>query len=104
MLCRLNRFVPMPLGRRREPFDHPDWLFELKYDGFRTLAHVTGGGSKLRLGATATRSKAALLGESCFYAAIVLACIHCGVEGDSLVEWGDAEEPPCFCVPTPSIT
>jgi ATP-dependent DNA ligase len=37
----------MPLGRRREPFDHPDWLFELKWDGFRTLAHVTGGGSKL---------------------------------------------------------
>jgi hypothetical protein len=27
----------MPLGRRREPFDHPDWLFELKYDGFRAL-------------------------------------------------------------------
>jgi hypothetical protein len=24
ILCRLNRFVPMPLGRRREPFDHPD--------------------------------------------------------------------------------
>jgi bifunctional non-homologous end joining protein LigD len=37
----------MPLERRREPFDHPDWLFELKWDGFRTLAHVTGGGSKL---------------------------------------------------------
>jgi ATP-dependent DNA ligase len=36
----------MPLGRRREPFDHPDWLLELKWDGFRTLAHVTGGGSK----------------------------------------------------------
>jgi bifunctional non-homologous end joining protein LigD len=27
----------MPLGRRREPFDHPDWLFELKYRGFRAL-------------------------------------------------------------------
>jgi bifunctional non-homologous end joining protein LigD len=37
----------MPLGRRRDPFDHPDWLFELKWDGFRTLAHVAGGGSKL---------------------------------------------------------
>ena len=35
------------LHGRREPFDHPDWLFELKWDGFRTLAHVTGGGSKL---------------------------------------------------------
>src|SRR6187399_1289609 len=38
---------PMPLGRRREPFDHPDWFFELKYDGFRALAYVDGGGAKL---------------------------------------------------------
>jgi len=30
----------MPLGRRREPFDHPDWLFELKYDGFRALLSI----------------------------------------------------------------
>jgi bifunctional non-homologous end joining protein LigD len=37
----------MPLDRRREPFDHPEWIFELKWDGFRTLAHVKGGGSKL---------------------------------------------------------
>jgi bifunctional non-homologous end joining protein LigD len=37
----------MPVGRRREPFDHPSWLFELKWDGVRTLAHVMGGGSKL---------------------------------------------------------
>ena len=42
-----RNFSPMPLGRRREPFDHPDWIFELKWDGFRTLAHVTGGGSNL---------------------------------------------------------
>src|SRR3974377_56845 len=39
-------FSPMPLGRR-EAFDHPNSLFELKWDGFRTLAHVPGGGSKL---------------------------------------------------------
>ena len=30
----------MPLQRRREAFDHPDWLFELKYDGFRALAMI----------------------------------------------------------------
>src|ERR671914_1443021 len=23
----------------REPFDSPDWLFEIKHDGFRALAH-----------------------------------------------------------------
>ena len=33
-------FQSMPLGRRALPFDHPDWIFELKYDGFRSLAIV----------------------------------------------------------------
>jgi bifunctional non-homologous end joining protein LigD len=33
---------PMPLVRIPEPFDHPDWLFELKHDGFRALAIVEG--------------------------------------------------------------
>jgi bifunctional non-homologous end joining protein LigD len=37
----------MPLGQRPEPFDHPEWFFELKYDGFRALAYVNGGGTKL---------------------------------------------------------
>jgi ATP-dependent DNA ligase len=31
---------PTPLGRRREAFDHPEWLFELKYDGFRALLSI----------------------------------------------------------------
>lgn len=30
----------MPLVRRPEPFSHPDWLFEIKHDGFRALAYV----------------------------------------------------------------
>jgi bifunctional non-homologous end joining protein LigD len=30
-----------------EPFDHPDWLFELKYDGFRAMAYIKGGRAKL---------------------------------------------------------
>jgi bifunctional non-homologous end joining protein LigD len=34
------QFQPMLLGRRAEAFSHPDWLFELKYDGFRALAFV----------------------------------------------------------------
>jgi hypothetical protein len=32
----------MPLPRIAEVFDHPDWIFELKHDGFRALAHVDG--------------------------------------------------------------
>jgi len=23
------------------PFDHPDWVFELKHDGFRALSHIS---------------------------------------------------------------
>jgi bifunctional non-homologous end joining protein LigD len=41
------QFTPMPLQKRKGAFDHPDWLFELKYDGFRALAHVDGGGCRL---------------------------------------------------------
>src|SRR5678816_3616026 len=29
----------MRFVRRPHPFDHPDWIFELKLDGFRALAH-----------------------------------------------------------------
>jgi bifunctional non-homologous end joining protein LigD len=30
----------MPLFRRPEAFSHPDWIFEIKHDGFRSLAYV----------------------------------------------------------------
>src|SRR5690242_10383321 len=33
----------MPLAFLREPFDHPDWIFEPKLDGFRALATSTAG-------------------------------------------------------------
>lgn len=33
----------MRLARRPKPFDHPDWIFELKLDGFRALAFFDGG-------------------------------------------------------------
>jgi bifunctional non-homologous end joining protein LigD len=36
-------FQPMPLGRKPEPFDHPEWIYELKYDGFRAVAVVEYG-------------------------------------------------------------
>jgi bifunctional non-homologous end joining protein LigD len=32
----------MPLVHIREPFDHPDWIYELKLDGFRALARIDG--------------------------------------------------------------
>jgi bifunctional non-homologous end joining protein LigD len=41
------QFQPMPLRRRPDAFDHPDWLFELKYDGFRALAIIEDGTCRL---------------------------------------------------------
>jgi bifunctional non-homologous end joining protein LigD len=35
-----GKFRPMTLGRRAQPFNHDDWIFELKYDGFRALAYI----------------------------------------------------------------
>src|SRR5690349_20853812 len=31
---------PKPLLPCAKPFNHPEWLFELKYDGFRSLARI----------------------------------------------------------------
>ncbi len=37
----------MPLGRLRDPFSHPDWFFEIKWDSFRTLQHSDKDGVRL---------------------------------------------------------
>jgi bifunctional non-homologous end joining protein LigD len=42
-----NNLRPMPLKRHHKPFLHPDWLFELKHDGFRALAFVQNGRCRL---------------------------------------------------------
>jgi bifunctional non-homologous end joining protein LigD len=36
----LPRLFHQPLRTRKAPFDHPEWIFELKYDGFRALAWI----------------------------------------------------------------
>src|SRR5215475_7309728 len=43
----MRSFQPMPLSRRPAPFSHPDWLFEIKWDGFRCLAHIEHGRYRL---------------------------------------------------------
>ena len=40
-------FQHMPLSRCPRPFNHPEWLFELKYDGFRALARIQRGQCEL---------------------------------------------------------
>jgi bifunctional non-homologous end joining protein LigD len=38
---------PMLATLVNEPFDDPDWLFEIKWDGYRALAHVAKDGVEL---------------------------------------------------------
>ena len=40
-------FQPMPLLKRAAPFNDPEWIFELKYDGFRALAVIERGRAQL---------------------------------------------------------
>jgi bifunctional non-homologous end joining protein LigD len=40
-------FQHITLGRAPAAFSHPDWLFEIKWDGFRCIAHVEHGRCKL---------------------------------------------------------
>jgi bifunctional non-homologous end joining protein LigD len=35
----LPQFQPLPLLRARAPFSHQDWIFEVKWDGFRALLY-----------------------------------------------------------------
>jgi bifunctional non-homologous end joining protein LigD len=37
----------MRLRLIKKPFDHPDYLFELKHDGFRTIAYIDSGDCRL---------------------------------------------------------
>src|SRR5437899_10103847 len=41
------QFQPMPLLKRAAPFDDPNWIFELKYDGFRSLTVIENGRAQL---------------------------------------------------------
>ena len=38
---------PMLATLLREPFDHPDWIFEVKWDGYRAIAEIRNGGVSL---------------------------------------------------------
>ncbi len=34
---------PMLATAAKEPFDHPDWIFEVKWDGYRAIAEIRNG-------------------------------------------------------------
>jgi bifunctional non-homologous end joining protein LigD len=56
-MLELADITPMLLTDRRPPPPAPGWLYELKHDGYRVLARVSGGRVELRTrnGADCTR-------------------------------------------------
>jgi len=43
----LPKVMPLVLKRRAAAFDNPDYLYDLKYDGFRALLEIDGIGARL---------------------------------------------------------
>jgi len=56
----LPRVQPIAPTWRKEPFDHPEWVFDVKYDGFRAVCYVHRGRCNLvsRRGNVFTRFEA----------------------------------------------
>jgi bifunctional non-homologous end joining protein LigD len=47
VLVPVPAYQPLPLARARAPFSHHDWLFEIKWDGFRALLYSDKDGVRL---------------------------------------------------------
>ena len=43
----LPTIPPMELIQQPTAFDHPDWLFEVKHDGFRAVAYIEDGSCRM---------------------------------------------------------
>ena len=44
---RQDAVLTHALSRFAEPFNHPDWILEIKWDGFRCLAFIENGCCRL---------------------------------------------------------
>lgn len=43
-----KNIIPMAMSIKKEAFDAEDWYFEIKWDGFRTLAYCSKATVELR--------------------------------------------------------
>lgn len=39
----LKKFDTLDLVQQSKPFNHPEWIFEIKHDVFRSLAYIENG-------------------------------------------------------------
>jgi bifunctional non-homologous end joining protein LigD len=46
-MTAIPKITPLVLKRRAAAFDNPDYLYDLKYDGFRALLEIDGAGARL---------------------------------------------------------
>ncbi len=46
-MTSLPKIAPLVVKLRAAAFDNPDWIFDLKYDGFRALLEIDGSGARL---------------------------------------------------------
>jgi bifunctional non-homologous end joining protein LigD len=46
-LVLVPRLQPLTLGPACQPFSHPDWLFEIQWDGYRSLVRIEQGKCRL---------------------------------------------------------
>jgi bifunctional non-homologous end joining protein LigD len=46
-MTALPKIAPLVLKPRADAFNNPDWLFELKYDGFRALLEIDAAGARI---------------------------------------------------------
>jgi bifunctional non-homologous end joining protein LigD len=73
---------PIIPSLRKEPFDHADWLFDVKYDGFRALCHIERGRCLLISRNGKPLSRFASLGDEL---AAVLALDEAVLDGEVIV-------------------
>ena len=46
-MSKLPKMNAMELVQQPKAVNHPEWFYEIKYDGFRGLAYIEGGGCQL---------------------------------------------------------
>jgi hypothetical protein len=61
----LPQIEPMPLAVLSGPFDHSDWIFELKYDGFRASPTSRTAAARWCRGRTLRRMSQLRMSEMC---------------------------------------
>lgn len=80
----------MPLATLTTPFDHPDWLFEVRWDGFRGLAYIEDGAASL-----VSRNVYKSFGELCQELAKSLRVRDAVIDGE-IVHLGPDSRPPFY--------